>query len=112
MLHHGMCTFKNLLYRFQFTIYIAYREDRRQTEIQELISQGKISHDQELEKHPELSIEGRMCKNRYLISIPDRLPTLDTGLMGRVAGSINVSSIYCGADIKPTTLCTIGHQTS
>jgi hypothetical protein len=42
-------------------VSLEYREDNRQAEIQELVSQGKIPHDQELEKHPEMSMEGRMC---------------------------------------------------
>jgi len=53
------------------TPYVASWEDKRQTEIQELVLQGKIPHEQELEKHPEKSMEGR------------------SWLMGRVAGSIN-----------------------
>jgi len=52
------------------TPYVASWE-RRQDEIQQLTSQGKIPHEVEVEKHPELFIEGRMW------------------LMGRVAGSIN-----------------------
>jgi len=57
------------------TPYVASWEDKRRNEIEELISQGKIPHDQELEKHPEISMEGR------------------SWLMGKVAGSVN--------DIKP-----------
>jgi NAD(P)H-dependent flavin oxidoreductase YrpB (nitropropane dioxygenase family) len=57
------------------TPYVASWEDKRQNEIKELISRGKIPHNQELETHPEISMEGRMW------------------LMGKVAGSIN--------DIKP-----------
>ncbi|KIM87592.1 hypothetical protein PILCRDRAFT_4022 [Piloderma croceum F 1598] len=53
------------------TPYVALWEDKRRAEIQELVSQGKIPHEQELEKHPEKSMEGR------------------SWLMGRVAGSIN-----------------------
>jgi len=49
--------------------------DKRRDEIEELISQGKIPHVQELQTHPEKSMEGHMW------------------LMGKVAGSIN--------DIKP-----------
>ena len=48
------------------------REDNRQNELQELVNQGKIPHEVELEKHPEKSLEGRMW------------------LMGKVAGSIQV----------------------
>jgi len=57
------------------TPYVADWETQRQGEIAELIAEGKIPHDVELEKHPEKSLEGRMW------------------LMGKVAGSIN--------DIKP-----------
>ncbi|KAI0781082.1 2-nitropropane dioxygenase [Trametes elegans] len=49
--------------------------DKRQQDIEEYTSQGKIPHEVELEKHPEKSMEGRMW------------------LMGKVAGSIK--------DIKP-----------
>lgn len=38
------------------------REDNRQQEIRELTSQGKVPHEVELDKHPEKSLEGRMCK--------------------------------------------------
>ncbi|EKM55627.1 uncharacterized protein PHACADRAFT_256372 [Phanerochaete carnosa HHB-10118-sp] len=57
------------------TPYVAEWEAKRQQEIAELASQGKIPHEVELEKHPEKSIDGRPW------------------LMGKVAGSIN--------DIKP-----------
>ncbi|KAH8117237.1 2-nitropropane dioxygenase [Phellopilus nigrolimitatus] len=57
------------------TEYVAEWEDKRQAEIKELTSQGKIPHELELEKHPEKSLPGRMW------------------LMGKVAGAIN--------DIKP-----------
>ncbi|KAI0928861.1 hypothetical protein AcW1_005976 [Taiwanofungus camphoratus] len=54
------------------TPYVADWENRHQ-EIAELTSQGKIPAEVDLQKHPEKSIEGRPW------------------LMGRVAGSINVS---------------------
>ncbi|KAI6043051.1 2-nitropropane dioxygenase [Pisolithus marmoratus] len=57
------------------TPYVSEWESRRQQEILDLVSEGKIPHEVELQKHPEKSVEGRMW------------------LMGRVAGSIN--------DIKP-----------
>lgn len=57
------------------TPYVADWETRRQGEISELVAQGKIPHEAELESHPEKSLEGRMW------------------LMGKVAGSIN--------DVKP-----------
>jgi len=57
------------------TPYVAEWEDKRQQDIKEMTSQGKIPHEEELEKHPEKSLEGRMW------------------LMGKVAGAIN--------DIKP-----------
>jgi len=60
------------------TPYVAEWESRRQAEIETLVSQGKIPHEVELEKHPEKSLEGRMW------------------LMGKVAGSVN--------DIKPAKL--------
>ena len=43
------------------TAYVASWEDKRQQEIRELTSQGKIPNEVELEKHPEKSIESRMC---------------------------------------------------
>ncbi|KII88723.1 hypothetical protein PLICRDRAFT_41941 [Plicaturopsis crispa FD-325 SS-3] len=57
------------------TPYVAEWEDRRQAEIDALVSNGKVPHDVEMEIHPEKSMEGRMW------------------LMGKVAGSVN--------DIKP-----------
>ncbi|KAH7914673.1 2-nitropropane dioxygenase [Hygrophoropsis aurantiaca] len=57
------------------TPYVAEWETKRKQEIEELVSQGKIPHDVELESHPERSLEGRMW------------------LMGKNVGSIN--------DIKP-----------
>ncbi|KAF8123790.1 2-nitropropane dioxygenase [Boletus edulis] len=60
------------------TPYITEWESQRQQEIVTLVSQGKIPHEVELEKHPEKSLEGR------------------TWLMGKVAGSVN--------DIKPAKL--------
>jgi len=38
-----------------------FRETKRATEIQELISQGKVPHDVELQAHPEKSIQGLSC---------------------------------------------------
>jgi NAD(P)H-dependent flavin oxidoreductase YrpB (nitropropane dioxygenase family) len=57
------------------TPYVEDWETKRSREIQELVAQGKIPHEVELEKHPEKSIQGL------------------SWLMGRVAGSIK--------DIKP-----------
>jgi hypothetical protein len=50
--------------------YLEHREDKRRAEIEELVSQGKIPHEQELEKHPEKSVEGRSCKNLYNLPLP------------------------------------------
>ncbi|KIJ45035.1 hypothetical protein M422DRAFT_29888 [Sphaerobolus stellatus SS14] len=61
--------------RVRRTPYVADWEDKRQEEIKQIVSQGKIPHEVELEKYPQKSLEGRMW------------------LMGKVAGSIN--------DIKP-----------
>jgi hypothetical protein len=36
-----------------------YRENNRQAEIKDLVSQGIIPHEKELHKHPEKSLEGR-----------------------------------------------------
>jgi hypothetical protein len=58
----------HLLFRFH-----AYREDKRQDEIQKLTSTGIVPSDQYLEKYPEKSMEARPW------------------LMGRVAAVINVS---------------------
>jgi len=44
------------------TSYVAEWESQRQEEIATLVSQGKIPHDVELEKHPGRSLEGRTCK--------------------------------------------------
>ena len=44
------------------TPYIAEWESQRQQELATLLSQGKVPHEVELEKHPNRSLEGRMCK--------------------------------------------------
>lgn len=44
------------------TPYVAEWEDKRQQELTELTSQGRIPHEVELEQHPEKSMPGRMCK--------------------------------------------------
>ena len=38
-----------------------FREMKRASEIQELISQGKVPHDVELQAHPEKSVQGLSC---------------------------------------------------
>jgi len=38
------------------------REENRRQEISELVAAGKIPHWVELDKHPEKSLEGRMCE--------------------------------------------------
>lgn len=38
-----------------------FRETKRATEIQELISQGKVPHEVELQAHPEKSLQGLSC---------------------------------------------------
>jgi NAD(P)H-dependent flavin oxidoreductase YrpB (nitropropane dioxygenase family) len=48
------------------TPYVAEWETQRQGEIAELVGQGYIPHDVELENHPERSLEGRMCKESSL----------------------------------------------
>ncbi|KAG6332889.1 hypothetical protein ID866_6196 [Astraeus odoratus] len=73
-------TVKTLIYsgrplHVRKTPYVAEWESQRQQEISDLVAQGKIPHEVELEKRPEKSLEGRMW------------------LMGNVAGSIH--------DIKP-----------
>ncbi|KAF4615493.1 hypothetical protein D9613_002901 [Agrocybe pediades] len=57
------------------TPYVEEWETKRKAEIEQLVSEGKIPHDVELQNHPEKSTQGR------------------SWLMGRVAGSIK--------DIKP-----------
>lgn len=44
------------------TPYVAEWESQRQQEISMLVSQGRIPHEVELEKRPDKSLEGRMCK--------------------------------------------------
>lgn len=61
--------------RVRRTPYVADWEDNRKAEMQQLVKQGKIPHEVELERYPQKSADGRMW------------------LMGKVAGSIN--------DIKP-----------
>lgn len=38
------------------------RETKRNREIQELVEQGKIPHEVELQQHPEKSVQGLSCK--------------------------------------------------
>ncbi len=40
---------------------VAVSRDNRQQDIVDLTAQGKVPHEVELEKHPEKSMEGRMC---------------------------------------------------
>ena len=47
------------------TLYAAEWEQERQKEISELVSQGKIPHAVESEKHPEKSL-GQRCKNAWI----------------------------------------------
>ena len=42
--------------------YIAEWESQWQQELAMLLSQGKVPHEVKLEKHPNKSLEGRMCK--------------------------------------------------
>lgn len=59
------------------TPYVAEWESQRQPEIETIVSQGKIPHEVELEKHPEKSIEGRMCKTMISAAsafFSDRIP--------------------------------------
>lgn len=44
------------------TPYVAEWEDKRRQEIIELTLNGRIPHEVELERHPEKSLEGRMCE--------------------------------------------------
>lgn len=64
-----------------------HREDKRQDEIRALTSQGKIPHEVELEKHPEKSLDGRMCKTT-MSKRKNQMSSSILGLMGQVAGSI------------------------
>jgi hypothetical protein len=64
------------------------RETRRSKEIQELVEQGKIPHDIELQQHPEKSIQGLSCKPYQSNMLDCAFLRLFVGLMGRVAGSI------------------------
>lgn len=67
-----------------------FRDPRRQ-EIEQLTSEGKIPHDVEVEKHPEKSMEGRACESLILRLLMIRADNT-LGLMGKVAGSIKVST--------------------
>jgi hypothetical protein len=79
------------------TPYVAEWEPHRQREIETLVSQGKIPHEVELEKQPDKSLEGRMCRlvmYSFILSDLFYLTSL-LGLMGNVVGSINVvPSVY------------------
>jgi hypothetical protein len=63
------------------------RETKRQKELSDLIAQGKVPHEVELQNHPEKSLQGLSCKAHNPFSCVSHLCIL--GLMGRVAGSIN-----------------------
>ena len=63
------------------------RETKRSREIQELVEQGKVPHEVELQQHPEKSIQGLSCK-RINQTCSTAFLRLIAGLMGRVAGSI------------------------
>lgn len=67
------------LFHVQFLFLSSFymsREDNRQTEIKQLTSQGIVPYNQDLEKHPEKSLEAR------------------SWLMGRVVALINVSDLF------------------
>jgi hypothetical protein len=69
------------------------REENRRQEILELIAEGKIPHGVEIEKHPEKSMQGRMCGFSHdsdMTRIAIRNSSLYAGLMGQVAASIKV----------------------
>lgn len=51
-------------------ILILSREGPRRREMEELLGQGKVPHEVELEKHPELSVKGYSCKG-YCPSVND-----------------------------------------
>lgn len=94
------------------TPYVASWEDHRQEEIRKLTSQGKIPHDLELEVHPEKSVEGRMCTSRLLsFSKMHLLMRLPAGLMGKVAGAINVSFLGVIDECVLTINVCLGCQT-
>jgi len=96
-----------LEFQTELKLYSSFREDKRRNEIEELISQGKIPHDQELEKHPEISMEGRGCKKIfwYFPSTTIHLPAYLPGLMGKVAGSVNVGAMYSARVYEINILC-------
>jgi len=71
------------------TPYVVDWETRRQQEIAEIVSRGRVPHYAELDKHPEKFVEGRECKE-YLSELTVPFSLGHTGLMGKVAGSINV----------------------
>ena len=51
-----------------------HREENRQAEIKKLVAEGKIPNEVELQRNPDISVQSRAW------------------LMGKVAGSINVSA--------------------
>ncbi len=66
--------------------------DGREQEVATLTSQGKIPHQVDLEDHPEKSMESRMCMSFPSFGGVGVFVDVITGLMGKVAGSIKVSS--------------------
>lgn len=44
------------------SMYDIVCRETREAEVKELCAQGKLPHEVELEKHPEKSLEGRMCE--------------------------------------------------
>lgn len=70
MLPHGeffLCICHLQALSFNKNLFFSFREDHRRNEIDELVSHGKIPHEQELEQHPEKSMEGRMCEYSFFI---------------------------------------------
>lgn len=91
------------------TSYVAEWESGRQQEMETLVSQGKIPHEVELEKHPEKSLEGRMCKT-VMCSSACLSDYVSAGLMGKVAGSIDVGFVLSILARANQFLRIIGHQ--
>ena len=67
MLPHGELFYAFVTFKLGLlNIIILFNEDHRRNEIEDLVSHGEIPHDEELEQHPEKSMEGCKCKYSLL----------------------------------------------
>jgi len=66
-----------------------HHREKKTREIDAYVAEGKIPVEVDLSQHPERSVEARGCTFPILFTLVYVEFTLFTGLMGRVAASIN-----------------------